>query len=1107
MSYIYVPMKYFSVACIFSARIICLSMAQNFSVDFRTESTLPSYIVAGGQYALVDVALANIDGETVLAVDNSGITSAWGPMFDITELSNNISSAPYLSFHYKPAVAKNTGGVINFKIGITINGIAAVWNNDTQTGALNVDLKADESGWVYAVIDLQPLLDHWQLQTGDTSPMIVEAVQLQPGATDVVDQQYRDTIYFRGFHLGFTLAAMELDSGENLLINGGFLDGLNSWLFTERAPAQGSVAVVSGELHADVVVDDGTNWHLGLSQSGISLQSNTNYRLSFTARAESSRNLALQLKSRSLGGLFWKNFQLHDSSESFVAEFTHSSADITDVTIHFFLGSEGVNDVWLDNITLSKVATGSNTSWIPQGRPFAILPELDGTVMFSKWYQPVVNPDVTELSSLAVTSITAVAGMTNIIDTGTMESGTYNLTLTKNGVVEAFQEVHLAFTTPPLSQDYEVSVVQGGSTNELTVYYSYGRDEYIQYDWNLQPIATRVYSDRGMTAHSWAGCSLDSPIQVRVKVRNGAEGISLPLQSAKILPSSYDIPCSIEGGDTIVFTLNRPEKVAVIANYDEAMAIYETRAVGHVPVQSWTNDYQQELARETYEGARLKRDLSEGFTNPMVFLGHPPDENVPTLESSDVLIVEPGDQPTQDELDTFDTIWFAAGAHDFSRMGNAPYYQTMIRAGQTFYLDDGAYLLARIKKNQVLGSAACTIRGRGVVSGIHHHWTGDYDNGSQIIDVDRVSGITVVDRAKFGIEGGELIEGIAMLGAWHGNNDGLDSLDHCTVENSFLIAHDDNLKLNDHTLARHLVIWQLKSAHPIMVKEMLDGVVFSNSVVEDVDIIAYFSEPTTWEHPWGKLGPGAIACLTGSDLQVRNFTFRDIRIESPYLFRVFSLYNMDTNEDYAPNWFTPTSEERHTRIDGLIFENITVDSPLIAYRSLLGSAYTDSFSNVSFANLDVNNVRVGEENKDDFFEIETDKLWNLTFHESLYSSWSNQYTLSESLEGDDDGDGVANLTEFVLGGDPNDPSDIGIQPEVIVESGGLSYLHAMLAKRNLGVTYRVETTDNLISNNWTTLNNPIVGTNELGSDFMMISNWIPFTDETLQFIRLRFEVE
>jgi hypothetical protein len=127
------------------------------------------------------------------------------------------------------------------------------------------------------------------------------------------------------------------------------------------------------------------------------------------------------------------------------------------------------------------------------------------------------------------------------------------------------------------------------------------------------------------------------------------------------------------------------------------------------------------------------------------------------------------------------------------------------------------------------------------------------------------------------------------------------------------------------------------------------------------------------------VGLGAIACVTGCDLQVHNFTFRDIRIESPYLLRVFDFYNLDTNLAYTPSWFAPTFESRHTRLNGITLQDITVNSPVIAYRSLLGSAYKDSFANMRFINLRINGTIVTDENRGQFFQVEEDKVKGLRF--------------------------------------------------------------------------------------------------------------------------------
>jgi len=58
-----------------------------------------------------------------------------------------------------------------------------------------------------------------------------------------------------------------------------------------------------------------------------------------------------------------------------------------------------------------------------------------------------------------------------------------------------------------------------------------------------------------MTSHSAAIFSFEGKIVVRVRVKKDAKHITLPLKSAKVLPSSYEIPCTIENGHTIVSSL------------------------------------------------------------------------------------------------------------------------------------------------------------------------------------------------------------------------------------------------------------------------------------------------------------------------------------------------------------------------------------------------------------------------------------------------------------------------------------------------------------------------------------------------------------------------
>jgi hypothetical protein len=327
------------------------------------------------------------------------------------------------------------------------------------------------------------------------------------------------------------------------------------------------------------------------------------------------------------------------------------------------------------------------------------------------------------------------------------------------------------------SPDYEVSIIQGNDTLESFVYYSYGKSEYILYNWKLEPKEPDDYNPHpnhnGPKRHSSSIFSFSDSVTVRIKIKSGIQHISLPVQSAKVIPSSYNIPCKIKDGNIIEFKLDRPEKVAVIPNYDKAWNVYAQKRVGHVPIESWKNSYGIEKNRDSYHGTNLDSQLTEGYQNPLFIFAHAPEKRIPDSTSVNTLVVRPGDYITQGKLNQYKTVWFTPGIHDLSHVGSIPWYQTKIKKGQTFYLEGGSYVKARFKEDDS-GFGPSSITGRGIISGIGHKWVRSFHEGSQVISVDSIIGVTITDRACFGIYRAHYIGDVAMIGAWHGNTDGLE---------------------------------------------------------------------------------------------------------------------------------------------------------------------------------------------------------------------------------------------------------------------------------------------------------------------------------------------
>lgn len=123
-----------------------------------------------------------------------------------------------------------------------------------------------------------------------------------------------------------------------------------------------------------------------------------------------------------------------------------------------------------------------------------------------------------------------------------------------------------------------------------------------------------------------------------------------------------------------------------------------------------------------------------------------------------------------------------------------------------------------------------------------------------------------------------------------------------------------------------------------------------------------------------------------------------------------------------------------------------------------------------------------------------------------YASWSDSYSLVEGPDGDDDDDGLSNLEEYGLGGNPTNGIVDGHLPILGKSGSGFEYIHV---RRNddTNLVYTLELTDDLISGAWSNVGYSVVGTNStIGGDFDEITNSIP-TGEANTFIRLNITAE
>jgi hypothetical protein len=122
-----------------------------------------------------------------------------------------------------------------------------------------------------------------------------------------------------------------------------------------------------------------------------------------------------------------------------------------------------------------------------------------------------------------------------------------------------------------------------------------------------------------------------------------------------------------------------------------------------------------------------------------------------------------------------------------------------------------------------------------------------------------------------------------------------------------------------------------------------------------------------------------------------------------------------------------------------------------------------------------------------------------------YADWVTSHDLNGSEIDDDDGDGIANLVEYALGGNPNNSSDRGSLPTFTRDVKGLNFTHVKRSAPGESIRYNLQISDHLAPPNWTTLGSVVIGVRQLSPDFESITHRISTLPDSKKFIRLKIE--
>ncbi len=479
------------------------------------------------------------------------------------------------------------------------------------------------------------------------------------------------------------------------------------------------------------------------------------------------------------------------------------------------------------------------------------------------------------------------------------------------------------------SSDYELLVSSGSKSFKPFTYYSYARpvDKLLDAEGKYIKLSflalhsseyKRPEENRDTYAHSWSNFDFaGGPVTVEVRIKRPISGITLPLHSCGVFPTTLGITAQVVGGNVIRFTLDKPAKIALVPNHLLAMEKLNAGAAK----QAW-----------------------EGYRNPLFLFARAPETDVPRKTAPGTLVVKPGKTADVAAIGRARVIYFEPGVHDYSQFNPAdPEHYITLRTGQTAYLAGGAYVYA-VFRSDTRGPVRemPLLRGRGTMSGGKQRWS-DLPYRTTLEKNVCLDGIQITDPHNHVSHSNAAIRDVAVVGAWHGNTDGFTRevpksepyagwhLDDC-----FVMAADTNLKVGGCARVRNYTVWQLGNAEPLWIRQP------NGCLVDGLQVIAFNAWPN---YQTVNISRGA----------VQNSVFRNITIQAPYVPLLFLMPSAASGGGPA--------------YDNAIFENVVVHTPHIGKKSPLGASGGGRTGRVVFRNLTIGGVKVTAANCRDYFDI------------------------------------------------------------------------------------------------------------------------------------------
>lgn len=145
-----------------------------------------------------------------------------------------------------------------------------------------------------------------------------------------------------------------------MVIDGGFNNGLSSWAEWSNTGTSAEREVTDGTFKISITEPGSNDWDLQLSQAGIKMKTGNRYRVSFKAWAQTSRTIVVRINMTIPPHSAWysNKVSLSNSPQTYTYEFTMADQDDSNARIEFDFGNSAIttyiDDVSLKNLTSSE---------------------------------------------------------------------------------------------------------------------------------------------------------------------------------------------------------------------------------------------------------------------------------------------------------------------------------------------------------------------------------------------------------------------------------------------------------------------------------------------------------------------------------------------------------------------------------------------------------------------------------------------------------------------------------------------------------------------------------------------------------------------------------